>query len=164
MIDLGRFESCMCKANNSPVQMCAGALVMREKGKSVQLAPKKGEEAIAVILDKCIVKKRTTCDGLFLLKTPNKKWLIPVELKGTHIYEAFHQLATTIKELPEFSEIFNIFRNNEPTKIFVHAVVVSNTMVNTWEQRKLEQTHGIRVKKILTSAATKPIEDIRKYL
>ena len=163
MIDLGRFNTCVCQADNNPVPMCAGALVLRERGKSVKLLPKNGEEAIAVILDQCVVKNTATCDGLFLLKTPHMKWMIPVELKGTHFYDAFQQLATTMHELPEFDEITNIFKADEQIKINIHAVVISNAILNTRDQRKLEQTHNIRVKKILHSTATKPIEDIRKY-
>jgi len=145
--------------------MCAGVLTLQEKGKSVKLTPKKEEEAIALVMDGCVItNNRSTCDGLFLLKAPYRKWLVPVELKGTHFYDAFQQLATTIKYLPEFDEIMNIFKADEPTKIDVHAVVVSSAMINTREQIKLEQTHGIRVKKILHSTATKPVEDIRKYL
>ncbi len=165
MIDLGVFNECVCQANKNPFDMCAGALTIQEKGKSVKLTPKYGEEAIALVLDGCVIKNnRSTCDGLFLLKAPHKKWMIPVELKGTHFYDAFQQLAVTIKVLPEFNEIFTLFKSNEPSKIKVHAFVVSNAMINTRDQQKLEQLHEIRVKKILHSTATRPIEDIRNYL
>ena len=165
MIELEVFNDCVCQSNKNPVDLCAGILTMQEKGKSVKLTPKNGEEAIALVLDGCIIKNnRPSCDGLFLLKAPHKKWMIPVELKGTHFYDAFQQLATTIKELPEFEKLFNIFKANEPTKVAIHAFVVSNAMINIREKEKLEKPHGIRVKNILHSIATKPIPDIRKFL
>jgi hypothetical protein len=165
MINSGAFNSCVCQENNNPVKMCAGILTLRENGKSVKLSPKKGEEAIALVLDGCVIKnKRSTCDGLFLLKTTHEKWIIPIELKGTHLYDAFEQLANTIQKLPEFKAICIAFKENEPIRIIINSFIVSNAMFNLPEKVKLEKTHGIRVKSILFSEATKPIPDIRKYL
>jgi hypothetical protein len=165
MINLGLFNNCVCQANKNPVDMCAGILTLREKGKAVKLSPKRGEEAVALVLDGCVIKNdRSTCDGLFLLKSNHKKWIIPVELKGTHLYDAFQQLANTIQKLPEYKAINDAFHANEPMKIIVNPFIVSNTMFNRKEIVKLEKIHEIRVKSILFSVATKPIEDIRKYL
>lgn len=145
--------------------MCAGILTLREKGKSVKLTPKRGEEAVALVLDGCVIKNgRSTCDGLFLLKTTHQKWILPVELKGTHLYDAFKQLANTIKELPEFKAICTAFQANEPLKIITNSFIVSNAMLSRKEIVKLEKIHKIRVKSVLFSAATQPLEDIRTYL
>lgn len=165
MIEIASFKHCICQSVKTPVDMCADALTLQEKGKKIRLIPKKGEEAIALVLDGCIIKgKRSTCDGLFLLKTPHQKWIILVELKGTHLYDAFQQLADTKNKLPEFKIIYNEFEASEPVRIKINAFIVSNTICNKPEHMKLEKTHGIRVKSILHSTANKPIENIRKYL
>ena len=165
MIDIASFNKCICQSVKKPVDMCADVLTLQEKGKKIKLTPKRGEEAIALVLDGCGVKsEKSTCDGLFLLKSPHKKWIIPVELKGTHLYDAFQQLANTIQQLPEFKTICNEFEANEPMKIITNSFIVSNAMFNSTDKVKLENVHGIRVKSILHSTATKPIEDIRKYL
>ena len=145
--------------------MCADVLTLQEKGKKIKLTPKRGEEAIALVLDGCAVKsEKSTCDGLFLLKSPHKKWIIPVELKGTHLYDAYQQLANTIQKRSEFKTIYDEFDANESVKINTISFIVSNAIFNLTDKVKLENAHRIRVKSILHSTATKPIEDIRKYL
>jgi hypothetical protein len=165
MINIESFNKCICQSVKKPVDMCADVLTLQEKGKKIKLTPKRGEEAIALVMDGCVVKgKKSTCDGLFLLKSPHKKWIIPVELKGSHLYDAFQQLVDTIQHLPEFKKISDEFEANESVKINKISFIVSNAIFNSKDKAKLENIHKIRVKSILHSTATKPIEDIRKYI
>lgn len=165
MIDLGLFNNCVCKGRGNPVGICVENLFLREKGKQVKLIPHKGEEAVLLALDGCAFSdNRPKCDGLFFLSQKSRKLMIPVELKGTHLSDAFNQLAYTIKKRDEFTILKELFRGNEAKQISVKSFIISNQMIKMVEKEKLEKIYDIRVSQILQSEATKPIPDLREHI
>lgn len=166
MIDLGSYERCACAGRNNPNSLCGGELILEEKGKKVQLRPRRGERAKAVVIDGCVcTDNQTKCDGLFLLRgSNNMHYMILVELKGSDIPHAFEQLAYVRYERAEYKEIESLFMTGERGQPNHLAFIVSNRMISPPEIQKLEKKKNIRVRKILLSKVTSKIEDIREYI
>ena len=166
MIDLGKYEHCVCKGRNNPHSLCDGELIFEEKGKKVQLRPRRDEKAKAVVIDGCVcTDNQTKCDGLFLLRGGNNKhYMILVELKGTDIPRAFEQLAYVRYERVEYKEIEDLFMTGKRGQPNHLAFIVSNSMISLPEKQKLEKEKNIRVRKILLSKVTSKIEDIREHI
>ncbi len=165
MINLGKFQSCVCNSRANPSDLCDGKLSFEEKGKKVTLIPKKGEEAVAIAVDGCVCSDgNLKCDGLFLHKKGNKRWIILVELKGKELEHAFEQLAFMKNKRQEYRELCQLFSEENTLYLQEKAFIVSNHILNRTEHQKLENANRIRVAKILHSAATKPIPNLRDYL
>jgi hypothetical protein len=164
MINTGRFQNCVCRASNVPSELCDGELTFREKGKQVTLSLRRGEEAKAIVIDGCVCSDQNRrCDGLFLYKRSNKRWMILVELKGSHIDDAFEQLAST-RSRSEYHEIVDLFQEGRNHSITHLAFIISNHLFSKIDKQKYESRYGFRVKGVLLGAATSPIPDLRKYL
>lgn len=165
MINIGSYETCVCKRRSVPHSLCNGVLEFEEKGKKIKLVPRNGEEAKAVVIDGCVCNDNNKkCDGIFLLRSNNKNYMILVELKGKNIEHAFEQLAYVRKHRPEYTELKQLFMENQPGSLRHEAFIVSNFVLKKVEHQKLENTYNIRVKGILHSEATKPVPDIRTRL
>jgi hypothetical protein len=165
MISTGHFQNCICQGRANPHSLCDERLTFEEKGKKVTLSTKRGEEAVAIVIDGCVCNdKQTKCDGMFLFRKNNKKCIILVELKGGDIDHAFEQLGYMKNHRQEYRKIFNYFGNNERQPIHEKAFVISNHVISRVVHHQLETMHRIRVNSILLSEATKPIPDLRKYL
>jgi hypothetical protein len=164
MIDIGQYNRCACSSRHRPHQLCDGKLRFEENGIKVTLIPRSQEQALAIVLDGCVcTDDRTKCDGLFLFAKGNRKWMILVELKGGELEHAFEQLAF-MKSRQEYREIYTLFCSEGSSHPIELAFIISNYLLSTIDHQKLEESNGIRVKRILQSAATRPIPNLRKYL
>jgi len=165
MIDLGRFEECVCKRRGIPNGLCESNLSFEEKGKKVQFSVRPGEEAKALAIDQCVCNDANMkCDGLFLYRRRNKHWMILIELKGSEIEHAFKQLHYMRTNRPEYKQIETLFMAGQKGNLKEEAFVVSNFKKTDVERQKLENKYSIRVKAILHSEATFPVPDVRQYL
>jgi len=165
MINVGKYESCVCLSRSNPTKLCDGRLSFEENGRKIILRPKSGEEALAIVVDGGVCRdKLPKCDGLFLLRKSNKRWIILVELKGSDLEHAFEQLAYMKKERMEYRELLSLFGGVGAGVLVEKAFVVSNRMISRTAHQKLERENGIRVSGILQSAASSPIPDLRNYL
>lgn len=101
------YQHCACQHMSNKHSLCAGSLTFREKGKQVRLVPCNHEQAIAVVLDGCVLQdEQSKCDGLFLWHGRNKKVAVLVELKGAnHIAYACEQLAYVQQNRPEYQDL-----------------------------------------------------------
>lgn len=165
MINIGRYETCVCKRRSVPHSLCNGVLEFEEKGKKVKLVPRNGEEAKAVVIDGCVCNdSHLKCDGIFLLRSNNKNYMILVELKGKNIEHAFEQLAYVRNHRPEYTELKQLFMANQSGSLRHEAFIVSNAVISSSMKRRFEKTHNININSIIVSEATKPVEDIRTRL
>lgn len=165
MINLGKYQSCVCRGRANPNDLCDGKLTFEEKGKKVTLEPRAGEQAVAVVIDGCVCDDNASkCDGMFLYKRSNKRWIILVELKGGDLEHAFEQLAFMKNQRQEYKELYNLFSEENKYSLHEKSFIVSNHIIQRTEHQKLENSNRIRVAKILHSAATKPIPNLRDYL
>lgn len=165
MIDIGKYENCVCKHRGQPHKSCDGVLSVTEKGKKVMLMPKPGEEAKVLVADGCIFNDtKPKCDALFILKHQHKSFIILVELKGTNLNDAVEQLAYTKYNRNEYVELITMLRgqNNQPVREL--AFIVSNYMPTKREIHDLEKSANIRIRQILYSDAIKPIPDLRDHI
>lgn len=165
MIDLGNFETCICQGNGIPNKLCDGQLSFEERGKKVKITLHQGEEAKALVIDQCVcVDNDKKCDGMFLYRRGNKHWMILVELKGTHIDDAFKQLVFMRKHRPEYKQIEFLFMAGQKGNLKHEAFVVSNFLITSIEKQKFEKRYNFRVKAVLHSEATRVVPDIRRFL
>lgn len=164
MINVGPFQKCQCMNIGNPHDLCDGPLKFEEKGKKVSLIPKGDEDAIALVIDGCICKDNNPkCDGLFIFEKKNRRWMILVELKGSHPSDAVRQLAYTKKARQEYAQIRDLIRQDK-YQVLERAFIISNYIIGQAELKKLEISHGIMVSAIVHSEATKPIPDLREYI
>ncbi|MEB2786978.1 hypothetical protein [Algoriphagus persicinus] len=165
MIDLGRFEACVCTRKGQPSDSCEGILVLQEKGKKVTLRPKQKEQAKLVVLDGCVFKDNLPkCDGIFFYKKGNRAHMILVELKGGDIDHAFEQVKYTREQRADYTSLRSQFSRNRTGSIIESAFVISNHRLDRVSHQKLEKAYGVRVKAVLHSEATTPIPDLRTWL
>ena len=87
-----------------------------------------------------------------------------MELKGSGLEHAFEQLAFMKNHSPEYKEICQLFKEGNNYPLTKTAFIISNHTLSLPEHQKLEKTNGIRVKRILQSAANKPVPNLRDYL
>ncbi|MXW40802.1 MAG: hypothetical protein F4Z75_06650 [Synechococcus sp. SB0668_bin_15] len=157
---------CVCSNTGSPCPICWGDNGFQENGKQVKLRARSGETVKAVVVDDCLLssQKIKKCDDLFILKKNNKNvYIVLVELKGTHIKDAFAQLAS-VRQDQKYECIVECFPKTP--KPIERAFVITGRMplppLN--QQAKLEEIYGIRVK-ILASQKTKSKAlDLREHL
>ncbi len=166
MIDLDRFEKCVCRRRGVPNDLCESNLSFEEKGKKVRLSVRTGEEGKALAIDQCVCtdNRQMKCDGMFLYRRGNRHWMIMVELKGGDIEHAFKQLYHMRHNRPEYKEAERLFMEGQVGRPTHKAFVVSSFMLSAVAQHKLEKIHGIHVKAILHKEASKQVPDIRRYL
>ena len=89
---------CICLANKLPCDLCCGDLCFIDEGIHVVFRPKKDEVAIAVALDGCVfTDNRKKCDGMFVLSRSDRTDLLLVEMKGSHLEDAYEQIAYVAK-------------------------------------------------------------------
>jgi hypothetical protein len=161
---LGNKSHCVCKKYNSKPKACEGYNKVSEKGKSVELKPKNGEDIKVIIIDGCLITDNNSkCDALFLFDGKRKVSFL-VELKGAgEIKKAFKQLKYT-SERKEYKDIIKDFNKTNSRKFEEKFVIVSNGILKKQDKEKFENANNIRIHAILYSEATKTIPDLRKLL
>lgn len=168
---------CVCSKTRDSQKICWEDDGFQEKDNQVKLRARSGETVKAVVVDGCLLTDGQTkkCDGLFILISKKEKnrrqkiYIVLVELKGTHIDDAFQQL-TSVKHCPEYQNIVEHFKktiNNSKNSVKLikrSFIVTSAKMPPRLSQEKFERSYGIRVD-IRTSAQTKAKAlDLRKDL
>jgi len=167
MIDVGRFAGCVCKkmrSSNSGLGLCDGEFGFSEKGKSVRMELRSGEEGLAMVLDGCVFTDGNApkCDGLFLFRKNGKKVAALIELKSAcHIDDAFPQLAYVRYQRAEYGKIVASLETSGSGSVHHIAYIVSNGKLDTSRKERLEDEHGIRVKSILYCDSISSIPCIR---
>ncbi len=166
MIDLGEKSHCICQKLHNAQAMCVNEYTIREKGKSVKLAPAIGEQAMAIIIDGCMIKDNDPkCDALFLYQSTTRKYSFLVEIKGkSEIDKAFAQLRYTRDNRVEYQRMLTLFQQRGAGSIIQRFAIVSNAQLTKVEREKLENRNGIRVRKILHCEATTPIPDLKELI
>ena len=165
-MNLTAFERCICRKYGNSFGLCVNAWTFSEKGKSVRLEPKTGEQTVAIALDGCVfTDHQLKCDGVFLWVGPQQKAAVLVELKGaSELPHAFAQLAFVKHERLEYQQLLDELRHLPGSKVIEMAFIVSNGALNKPAKEALEERYGIRVKAILHGEATTPIPDLRTYI
>ncbi|GGX98670.1 hypothetical protein GCM10007160_27940 [Litchfieldella qijiaojingensis] len=165
-MNLGKYQNCACRKMGNTQPLCLEVLTLGEQGKQVRLMPKAGEQAVAVVLDGCVLcDNQPKCDGLFLWQGNQRNAAVLVELKGAgDIPHAFEQLAYMQRYRQEYRELVDYLHVEARGRVMEKAVVVTNGMLSKPERERLEDHHGIRVMAVLHCEATSPIPDLRDYL
>lgn len=162
MIDLGSKNHCICQKMTNSCRRCTNEYTLNDSGISIKLEPKSASEKVClIVIDDCLINdRRKRCDGLFLYSNSRKniQSSFLIELKGSHIEDAFEQLSLT-KTYNEYTNIIEKFRSSNN-----YFAIASNTLVDKVEQQKLEKEFNIRVRVILYTTPTDPIPDLREYI
>jgi len=165
VIDVSPFAHCVCEKMGTTHELCDGALTLSEQGKKIRLSTRSGEDAIALVIDGCVIKDgKLKCDGLFLFLDNHRAAALLVELKGGDIRHAFEQLAYVQTSRPEYTELIARLKNCGKGRVIQKAFIVSNHMLSKTEYEPWENQYGVRITAILHCEATTPIPDLRPYL
>jgi hypothetical protein len=158
---------CICLANKRPCDLCCGDLCFIDEGIHVVFRPKKDEVAIAVALDGCVfTDNRKKCDGMFVLSRSDRTDLLLVEMKGSHLEDAYEQIAYVAKHRQEYTDIVSHLARLAPAKLRVRetSVIVSTGLINPRDREKLEKAWGIRPAIITVQKPARAAPDLRKNL
>jgi len=159
---------CICQNNKNPCDICCGRLCFRDASIQAVLKPKSGEHAQALAIDGCLFSNRDKhprCDGLFVLASKGRLFVLLVELKGTHVDDAYRQLAFTKSSRQEYNDILEHLRQL-PGSAMVHVkeFIITNSIVSASTKQKLEKTYGIKPRVELHGKPTLPAPDLRLFL
>jgi hypothetical protein len=158
---------CICLANKRPCDLCCGDLCFIDEGIHVVFRPKKDEVAIAVALDGCVfTDNRKKCDGMFILSRSDRTGLLLVEMKGSHLEDAYEQIAYVINHRPEYTDVVSHLASLAPGKLRVRetSVIVSTGQINPRDRDKLEKAWGIRPAIFTVQKPARAAPDLRKLL
>lgn len=158
---------CICLANKRPCDLCCGDLCFMDEGIHVVFKPKKDEVAIAVALDGCVfTDNRKKCDGMFVLSRPDRTDLLLVEMKGSHLEDAYEQIAYVAKQRQEYTDIVSHLASLAPGKPRVResSVIVSTGLINPRDREKLEKAWGIRPAIVTVQKPARAAPDLRTFL
>ncbi len=165
MIEVMRFEHCVCRKMDNYHQCCADAFTLAERGKKVKFSVRTGEQVKAIVIDGCVCTDNgKKCDGLFLFSSHQRSAAFLVELKGGDLSHAFEQLQFTKEKRPEYLELVSMLASNSGRKVIEKSFIISNKIVNLIEQEQLENRYRFRVHRILHCEATTKIPDLRDCL
>jgi hypothetical protein len=163
----GKLAACICLANKSPCDLCCGDLCFLDAGIHVVFRPKKNETAVAVAMDGCVfIDSRKKCDGMFILTRPDRIDVLLVELKGSHLDDAYEQIAYVVNHRKEYADAISHLACLAPTQRQVRerSVIVSTGLISRNAQQKLEKAWGIRPSIITVQKPARSAPDLRNIL
>jgi len=160
-------SSCICRANKSPCDTCCGALCFLDDGIHVVFRPKRGEAAVAVALDGCVfTDNRKKCDGMFVFSRGGLRYILLVELKGSHIDDAYEQISYVVYRRQEYRDVLSNLNLGVPNERQVKQMsfIVTTGAIDRSVQQKLEDAFGVRPEIITVSKPASAAPDLRKRL
>ena len=158
---------CICLANKRPCDLCCGDLCFMDEGIHVVFRPKKDEVAIAVALDGCVfTDNRKKCDGMFVLFRSHQIDVLLVELKGSHLEDAYEQIAYVVNHRQEYADVVSHQASLAPInrRVRESSVIVSTGKINKRDKEKLEKAWGVRPAIITAQKPASAAPDLRKFL
>ncbi len=158
---------CICLTNRLPCDLCCGDLCFLDEGVHVVFRPRKNEIAIAVAIDGCVFRdNRKKCDGMFILSRSDRIDILLVELKASHIDDAYEQIAYVAKQRKEYADVVSHLASLASTKRRVResSFIVSTGLINRRDREKLEKAWGIRPAIITVQKPARAAPDLRKNL
>lgn len=163
----GKLAACICLANKSPCDLCCGDLCFLDAGVHVVFRPKKNETAVAVALDGCVfTDSRKKCDGMFVLSRSDRIDVLLVELKGSHLEDAYEQIAYVVNHRQEYAGVVSHLAILAQAKHLVRerSVIVSTGLINPRDREKLEKAWGVRPAVITVQKPARAAPNLRNYL
>lgn len=160
-------DHCICKANKRPCVLCCGDLCFLDAGIHVVFRPKKNEDAVAVALDGCVfTDSRKKCDGMFVLFRSDRIDVLLVELKGSHLEDAYEQLAYVVNHRQEYADFVSHQTGLAPAnrRVRESSVIVSTGKIDKRDREKLEKAWGVRPAIITAQKPASAAPDLRKLL
>ncbi|BBI52340.1 hypothetical protein HORIV_47610 [Vreelandella olivaria] len=160
------YPACTCQRMGNTHALCQGQLTLGEQGKRLHLSLKQGEQALAIVLDGCVMQDNLPkCDGLYLWKSHNRSVAVLVELKGAgDITKAFAQLGYVRHQRPEYQALVDYWHGTSALSVQQKAVIVTNGQLSKPALERLERQHNIRVSALLHCEHTTPVPDLRAYI
>ena len=158
---------CICLANKVPCDLCCGDLCFLDAGIHVVFRPKKNEAAVAVALDGCVfTDSRKKCDGMFVLFRSHRIDVLLVELKGSHLEDAYEQIAYVVNHRQEYADVVAHQASLAPINRRVRegSVIVSSGKIDKRDRKKLEKAWGVRPEIITAQKPASAAPDLRKFL
>ena len=155
---------CICLANKLPCDLCCGDLCFLDAGIHVVFRPKKNEAAVAVALDGCVfTDNQKKCDGMFVLFRSHQIDVLLVELKGSHLEDAYEQIAYVVNHRQEYADFVSHLASLAPTnrRIRESSVIVSSGKINERDREKMEKAWGVKPEVITAQKPASAAPDLR---
>jgi hypothetical protein len=154
-------------ASKKPCDLCCGKLCFLDQGICVKLIPKSDEEAIGLALDGCLfADKLKKCDGLFVLRQARQIFIALIELKATHVEDAYAQVAYVRDHRREYvglvEHLSELVANRR--QIRQQAFIITTSAIDRRTQQKLENSYKIRPRMITLGKPVSSAPDLRAYL
>lgn len=160
-------QHCVCLANRKPCDLCCGKLCFLDQGICVKLIPKSGEQAIGLALDGCIFADNLKkCDGLFVLSQARQVFIALIELKATHVDDAYAQIAYVRDHRPEYAHFLKYLGELVANRrqIRQQAFIITTSAIDLRTQQKLENSYRIRPRIITLGKPASSAPDLRAEL
>ena len=123
--------------------------------------------AWSVALDGCVfTDNRKKCDGMFVLSRSDRTGLLLVEMKGSHLEDAYEQIAYVVNHRQEYTDFVSHLASLALGKLRVRetSVIVSTGQINPRDKAKLEKAWGIKPAIFTVQKPARAAPDLRKYL
>lgn len=160
-------ESCICRANKLPCELCCGDLCFLDDGIHVVFRPKRGEVAVALALDGCVfTDNRKKCDGMFVLSRAGQIYVLLVELKGSHIDDAYEQISFVVNHRQEYRDVINSLSPKvaNAKQIKQRSFIVTTSAIDLSVRQKLENAYRVRPEIITVEKPASLAPDLRKKI
>lgn len=156
----------VCVDADKRCSLCFGDDGFQEKGQQVKLKAKSNEQVKAIVLDGCLLSddSKKSCDGLFLFCKNNKTYILLIELKGTHIEDAFEQLACVKYEHQEYKNLCRHIKKSTNGQIIEKCFVITNGAIGNAAKAKLEKFWRIKVRIVTQQKTRRDTVNLRNYL
>ncbi|MGB5134298.1 MAG: hypothetical protein WBN89_03900 [Prochlorococcaceae cyanobacterium] len=159
--------SCVCLANKLPCELCCGDLCFLDDGIHVVFKPKRGEAAVAVALDGCVfTDNRKKCDGMFVFSRAGQIYVLLVELKGSHIDDAYEQISYVVNHRQEYRDFVNSLNPKVANARLIRekSFIVTTGAIDLSVQQKLENAYRVRPEIITVEKPASLAPDLRKKI
>lgn len=103
---------------------------------------------------------------MFVLSRSDRIDLLLVELKGSHLEDAYEQIAYVVNHRQEYNDVVSHLANLTPAKRRVResSVIVSTGSINIRDREKLEKAWGVRPVIITVQKPAGAAPDLRNTL
>lgn len=155
---------CVCLANRLPCELCCGDLCFLDDGIHVVFRPKRGEVAVAVALDGCVfTDNRKKCDGMFVFSRAGQIFILLVELKGSHIDDAYEQISYVVNHRQEYRHFINslIPKVANARLIREKSFIVTTGVITLNVRQQLENAFRVRPEIITVEKPASLAPDLR---
>lgn len=103
---------------------------------------------------------------MFVLSRSDRTGLLLVEMKASHLEDAYEQIAYVVNHRQEYTDIVSHLASLPPANrpVRTSSVIVTTGLINSRDREKLEKAWGIRPEIITVQKPARAAPDLRTIL